>query len=110
MSYITVTNAKVDRHLSTGTGYSIVESYESKLTGKTVNTYFTVWSSDLLEIGTVVKVSGRYSDMLKEQDPSEGSKTFINRSINDPKVEVLQSASPMPATATASPIDENAPF
>lgn len=108
MSFITIPNATVDRHISTGTGYSIFESYTSK-TGETFKTYFTVWSRDLLEPGTQIKVSGKYSDKLAEIEKDGEIKRYINRSINDPKVEVLVASTPAVAPASAV-VDEDAPF
>lgn len=109
MSFITIPNATVDRHISTGSGYSIVESYTSK-TGETFKTYFTVWSKDLLDPGTQIKVSGKYSDKLAEVEKDGEIKRYINRSINDPKIEVLAASAVAPAVDSFPVVDEDAPF
>lgn len=113
MGFINLPKATVERHLSTGTGYSVAETYTSR-SNEVIKTLYTVWSSDMPEIGTVLKVSGKYSDKIAEIEGDEGIKRFVSRSINDPKVEVLATSTvPVAATAPAGsfiPADDDTPF
>lgn len=106
MSFITIPKATVERHNLKGSGYTVVESYQSR-TGETFKTYFTIWSKDLPALGSEVKVSGKYSDSINNYEDREGvARTNISRSVNDPKVEILSA----PAVDAFAPVDEDTPF
>lgn len=80
MAFITVKGGTVLNINSKG--FTLIESY-TKQTGETVNNYYKVWTSEPVEEGAIVNVSGVHSARISEYEGKQRLEIHINNARID---------------------------
>lgn len=77
MAFITVRNAEITSVYPKG--FTLTESYTSRVSGEVFSKVYKVWTDEQWEVGTTVNVSGIHSTRLNEGE--------IEVHINKPRIE-----------------------
>lgn len=84
MSVITINNVLVTRVNSTGTGFTVEETYPAPNGNENWSRWWTVWSSAVPAEGDIVNVSGTFSGYVKTSTADNGDeKKTLSLNVND---------------------------
>ena len=95
MAFITVRNATVTA--VNPKGFTLTESFTSKMTGELFTKEYKVWSDESVAEGSVINVSGIFSAKVNTYDPNLPT---VEIHINKPRIEAFV---PKPVVAADAP-------